>query len=86
MEQNEIIKKNLDLHAEWMRYTFEHPDILDRIPQGAELVFIPNNEPELAKENQKTADVLMAKGLPFMVVHLALPKPSEPKIEVFTVH
>jgi hypothetical protein len=86
MEQNDIIKKNLGLHAEWMRYTFEHPEILDQIPQGAELVFIPYNEPELAKENQKIADELKAKGLPLMVIHLALPKPQEPKIEVFTAH
>ena len=86
IEQNEIIKKNLDLHAEWMRYTFEHPDVLDQIPQGAELVIIPNNEPYLARENQKVADELKAKGLPLMVIHLDLPKPPEPEIEVFATN
>lgn len=23
------MKKNLDLHAEWMKYTFENPDVLE---------------------------------------------------------
>lgn len=86
MEQSEIIKKNLDLHAEWMRYIFEHPEVLDQIPQGAELVIVPNNDQVLAKENQKVADSLKAKGLPFVIIHLDLPKPPKPEIEVFASH
>ena len=86
MEKNELIKKNLDLHAEWMRYCFEHPEVLDQIPQGAELIIIPNNDPELAKENQKIAQDLKTKGLPFVVIHLDLPKPPKPEIEIFAAH
>ena len=44
MTQDEIIRKNLDLHAEWMKYVFEHPDVLDRIPKGAVLVILPEDE------------------------------------------
>ena len=28
MTKDEVIKKNLDLHSEWMKYTFENPDVL----------------------------------------------------------
>ena len=83
MKQNETVRKNLDLHAEWMRYVFEHPEALDRIPPGAELVIIPNNDPPLAIQNKKIADGLRTKGLPFVVVHLDLPKPPQPEIEIF---
>ncbi len=86
MEQNEIVKKNLDLHAEWMRYVFAHPESLDRIPKGAEIVIIPSNNPDLAKENQKIAQALKSKGLPLVIIHLDLPKPPSPHIEVIAAH
>ena len=82
MRQNEIARKNLELHAEWMRYVFEHPEVLDQIPKGAELIIIPNNDAALAMENKKTVRELKAKGLPFVIVHLDLPKPPIPQIEV----
>src|SRR3989304_1240226 len=41
MTRDEAIRKNLDLHAEWMKYTFENPDILDKIPKGAALEILP---------------------------------------------
>jgi hypothetical protein len=86
MGQDEIIKKNLDLHAEWIRYVFGHPEVLEQIPQGAELIIIPNNDPELAQENQRTADDLKTRGLPFVVIHIDLPKPPQPEIEIFAAH
>jgi hypothetical protein len=86
MREDEITRKNLDLHAEWLRYCFEHPEALDQIPQGAELVIIPNNDVELADINQKRTEELRAKGLPFVVIHLDLPKPPKPEIEVFASH
>lgn len=86
MEQNEIIKNNLDLHAEWMRYVFEHPEVLEQIPQGAEIIIIPNNDTELAAENRKQAKELKNKDLPFVIIHLDLPKPPKPEIEIFATH
>ncbi len=82
--KNETVKKNLELHAQWMRYCFEHPEILDKIPEGAQIVIVPDNNPRLAKENMRTAEQLKAKNLPVVIVHLDLPKPPEPKIEVVT--
>ena len=82
--KNEIVKNNLELHAQWMRYCFEHPEILDKIPEGAQIVIVPDNNPRLAKENMRTAEQLKAKNLPVVIVHLDLPKPPEPKIEVVT--
>ena len=83
MNRNKTVKKNLDLHAEWMRYCFEHPEVLDKIPQGAQLVILPDNDRSLAAENRKIVNDLRAKRLPVVVIHLNLPKPQ---IEVLATH
>jgi len=53
MTKDEIMKKNLDLHSEWMKYAFENPDVLDKIPKGAVLVILPEDDRELYEENYK---------------------------------
>jgi hypothetical protein len=74
MIENEIVRKNLDLHAEWIRYVSEHTEVLDRIPQGAQLVILPSNDPALAKENKRTIERLKAEGLPVVIVHQRYPQ------------
>lgn len=86
MTKNEIVQKNLQLHNEWMRYCFIHPEILTRIPKGAQIIILPNNMPELAKENKKTAEQLKRKSLPLVIIHLNLPKPPTPRIEVISAY
>ena len=78
----EVIKKTLDLHAEWMRYVFENPDILDRIPKVAVLVILPEDDPELYEENSKIININRSKGIPVVVVTMKTPKPQISMIEV----
>jgi len=82
MHRDTVVKKNLDLHAEWMRYLFEHPEAMDQIPEGAQVVILPTDDPELAQENTKTLTEAKGRGIPLVVVHLASPKPPVPQIEV----
>ncbi len=56
MTKDDIIKKNLDLHAEWMKYVFENPDVLDKIPKGAVLVILPEDDKELYEENYRVLE------------------------------
>ncbi len=56
MTKDYVIKKNLDLHAEWMKYVFDNPDVLDKIPEGAVLVILPEDDEELYKENFKVLE------------------------------
>lgn len=86
MTKNELVKKNLELHAEWMKYLFQHPEVLDEIPAGAQVVILPDNEPELAKENSKIIQKLKTEKLPIVIVHLELPKFPAPKIEMVPAH
>ena len=57
-----IIKKNLDLLNEFMKYAFDHPDVLENIPFEAELVILPTDDTELCNENKKTVDSLLKNG------------------------
>lgn len=84
MDRDTLVRRNLDLHAEWMRYLFEHPEAMDRIPEGAQVVILPTDDPALAKENTKTLTAARARGGPIVVVHLASPKAPTPQIEVLS--
>lgn len=86
MTKDEIVKKNLDLHAEWLKYLFEHPSVMDEFPKGAQVVILPDNDIELAAENSKTVEQLKKEGLPVVIVRLELPKPPVPKIEMVHAH
>jgi siroheme synthase (precorrin-2 oxidase/ferrochelatase) len=82
MTKQEIIKKNLDLHSEWMKYAFENPDVLDRIPKGAVLVILPEDDKELYAENYKILEQNKRKGIPVFVVTMKMPKPQISNIEI----
>ena len=84
MTSETIVKRNLDLHAEWMRYLFEHPEAMDQIPEGAQVVILPTDDPELAQENTKILAAARRRGAPVVIVHLAFPKPPLPQIEVLS--
>jgi hypothetical protein len=82
MTRDEIIKKNLDLHAEWMKYAFENPDILDRIPKGAVLVILPEDDKDLYAENYRVLENNKKKGVPVFVVTMKTPRPQISGIEI----
>ena len=84
MDVDTLVKKNLDLHAEWMRYLFEHPEAMDQLPDGAQIIILPTDDPEVAQENTKLLTTAKAQGVPVVIVHLASPKPPAPHIEVLS--
>jgi hypothetical protein len=79
--QDEITRKNLDLLNEFMQFAFETPAILDEIPPGAELIILPENDPELYKANQETLQALKHQGKSCAVVHIRRPERIPPRIE-----
>lgn len=82
MTRDEVVRKNLDLLNEFMQFAFDSPEILDQIPGGAELVFFPENDPELYQANRETLDGLRRQGKSCIVVHLRKPERFPPRIEV----
>ena len=55
MSNDRTFEKNVSLNTEFTRYALEHPDILDQIPNGARLVFLPEDDPELCQINLEMA-------------------------------
>ena len=52
MTEEMIVRKNFELLEEFHRYAFEHPEIFDRIPKDAQLIILPENDPELLAANE----------------------------------
>jgi hypothetical protein len=62
MKKEMAVKKNLDLLDTFMKYAFDHPDILDQIPPDAELIIFPKDDPEFLRENRKLAEAMTKAG------------------------
>jgi hypothetical protein len=50
-----IIEKNITLAFEFERYLLDHPEMLERIPDEAEVVLLPKDDPELYRVNLEEA-------------------------------
>lgn len=76
------VKKNLDLLDVFMKYAFDHPNILDQIPPDAELIIFPKDDPELLKENRKLAEAMTKAGKKIVIVELKKPRIAKPHLAV----
>ena len=74
MKQEQIVRKNLDLLKEFMKYAFEHEDILEKIGKGKELIILPENDDELLKANQRILDDCRKKGRPYVAFRMRIPE------------
>jgi len=82
MKKEEAIKRNLDLLNEFMRYAFENPEVMDKIPPEAELVILPVDDQQLCDYNRKTADKIFSQGKTVVLVKIKRPEPSVPELEL----
>ena len=65
-----VAEKNITLSFEFERYILEHPEILDQIPDGAEVVLLPRDDPELYRINLESARKAQSHGKTASVVFL----------------
>lgn len=82
VRKDEIIKRNLELHAEWMKYIFTNPDVFDKNPKEAVLVILPEDDQELYNENYKILQENQSNAIPVFVVKMKTPKPQVSNMEV----
>jgi len=74
MKKESLVKKNLDLLDEFMKYAFDYPEVLDQVPRDASLVILPEGDPPLERINRRTARRLKAKGEQVVTVKLKVTK------------
>lgn len=74
MKKEALVRKNLDLLDEFIKYAFDQPEVLDQIPRNASLVILPEGDPPLEKENRRTLNKLKAKGEEVVAIRLRTTK------------
>ncbi|MBP1733710.1 MAG: hypothetical protein H6Q55_4139 [Deltaproteobacteria bacterium] len=82
MRKDLAIKKNLDLLNEFMKYAFESPEILEKIPPEAELIILPIDDQELYKYNEDLANKIFSQGKNVVLVKMKKPEVSIPQLEL----
>jgi len=88
MTEDELVAKNLILTTELDRYVLEHPEFAEQIPPNAQVVLLPEDDPELSKRNLEISRAQREPGQPVVYVRIekVLPPLSRlvnPRIEVF---
>lgn len=46
-KEKELIERNIEISAEFSRYLFEHPELEEKLPVGAEVILLPEFDREL---------------------------------------
>lgn len=62
MKREEVIEKNLTQSGLFMQYVLEHPEILEKIPDDATVISIPEDDLGLANTNLECGKKLEAEG------------------------
>jgi hypothetical protein len=82
MKKEIAVKKNLDLLNEFMKYAFDNPEVMDKIPPEAELVILPVDDRKLCEYNKKMADKMYSQGKSVVLVKMKRPEPTVPELEL----
>jgi len=75
-EENEMVKRNIELSTELSRYLFEHPELEEKIPLGAEILLLPEFDPELRKFNLELGRKLEESGTGVAYIRIAKLRPK----------
>ncbi len=81
MRKEDVFRKNHLLGVEFDRYLLEHPEILEQIPENAEIYFLPEDDPELSQENFKMAEAHKASGNKIVLVKIGRLSPPRSRLQ-----
>ncbi len=70
MTEKELFEKNLVLTTEFDRYLLEHPEIAEKVPLNAQIVLLPEDDPELCQKNREVAVAQREPGQPVVCVRI----------------
>ena len=81
MRKQDLFKKNHLLGVEFDRYLLEHPEVLEQIPDEAEVYFLPEEDPELLEENLKIAEAQKLEGRRVVLVRIGKLSPPRSRLQ-----
>ncbi len=61
-EERTLIERNIELSAEFSRYLFEHPEVEEQLPLGAEVALLPEFDEEIKTYNLSLGKKVEAEG------------------------
>ena len=61
MTKKEYIERNVGVTFDFVQHVIDHPELIDSIPDGAELDFIDKDMPAKTKRQVKTKTVMRYK-------------------------
>jgi len=71
MTKREMFERNQQLSTEFDLYLLDHPEVAEKIPNGALVVFVPAFDKELAKRNRTLARKSRTPRQAVVYVHVA---------------
>jgi len=84
--QETITEKNITLSLEFERYISEHPEMLEQIPNGAEVVLLPKDDPELYRINLDAAQKARPVREKNPVVYVEIKAMAPPRSRLVNPH
>ncbi len=79
-DQEMIIQKNITLSFEFERYLQEHPVLLMQMPNGAEVILLPKDDPDLYRINLETAQEAQETGQCVVCVEIEAVAPPRSRL------
>ena len=74
----EMIEMNLSLSIEFSKYIFEHSELEDKMPKGAQIILLPEYDKELCEYNLMIAEKQREREQP--VVYVKIKKLLAPRL------
>ncbi|MBU0511305.1 MAG: hypothetical protein KJ638_06335 [Chloroflexi bacterium] len=81
-----IVEKNITLSFEFEQYLLEHPDILKRMPDGAEVVVLPKYDAELYRINLEAATKAQRTRDNAPIIYVEIEALSPPRSRLVNPH
>lgn len=80
MTERDIFVKNNILMGEFTRYMVEHPQFAAKVPNGARVVLLPKDNPELCEINKQLAEKDLAPDQSIIYVHIERLAPQKSRL------
>jgi hypothetical protein len=73
-------ERNITLSFEFARSIVDNPSILDEIPDGATLILLPSDEPDLVRENLRLGIAAAERGENVYLRHVSSLSSATPNL------
>jgi hypothetical protein len=73
----DVVARNMTLSFEFSRYLLDHPEIDAQVPEGACVVLLPEDDPELCDYNRRISQEKRAAGQPIVYIRLSSLLPEQ---------